>query len=66
MSEDALPKSSVGVVGAGIQGVCISLCLIKKANTSDYNYPENVNGLIIGLDSKTIFYKLPFYFFDLF
>ncbi len=30
MSEDALPKSSVGVVGAGIQGVCISLCLIKK------------------------------------
>ena len=23
-------KSSVGVIGAGIQGVCISLCLIKK------------------------------------
>ena len=23
-------KSSIGVIGAGIQGVCISLCLIKK------------------------------------
>ena len=23
-------RSSVGVIGAGIQGVCISLCLIKK------------------------------------
>ena len=30
MSEDAKIKSSVGVIGAGIQGVCISLCLIKK------------------------------------
>ncbi len=30
MSEDSRPKSSVGVIGAGIQGVCISLCLIKK------------------------------------
>ena len=30
MSEDSKPKSSVGVIGAGIQGVCISLCLIKK------------------------------------
>ena len=30
MHEDVPLKSSVGVVGAGIQGVCISLCLIKK------------------------------------
>ena len=30
MSEDAKLRSSVGVIGAGIQGVCISLCLIKK------------------------------------
>jgi len=30
MTEDVLQKSSVGVVGAGIQGVCISLNLIKK------------------------------------
>ena len=30
MSEDARLQSSVGVIGAGIQGVCISLCLIKK------------------------------------
>ena len=30
MSEDSKLKSSVGVIGAGIQGVCISLCLIKK------------------------------------
>ena len=30
MREDVLQKSSVGVVGAGIQGVCIALSLIKK------------------------------------
>ena len=30
MNEDNNLKSSVGVVGAGIQGVCISLNLIKK------------------------------------
>ena len=30
MGEDVQLKSSVGVIGAGIQGVCISLCLIKK------------------------------------
>ena len=30
MNEDNIKKSSVGVVGAGIQGVCISLFLIKK------------------------------------
>ena len=30
MKEGARDKSSVGVIGAGIQGVCISLCLIKK------------------------------------
>ena len=30
MSEDVQLKSSVGVIGAGIQGVCISLFLIKK------------------------------------
>ena len=30
MNEDVKQKSSVGVIGAGIQGVCISLCLIKK------------------------------------
>ena len=30
MSEDAKLKSSVGVIGAGIQGVCTSLYLLKK------------------------------------
>ena len=30
MDEDAMIRSSVGVVGAGIQGVCISLFLVKK------------------------------------
>ena len=30
MGEDVHLKSSVGVIGAGIQGICISLCLIKK------------------------------------
>ena len=30
MSEDVQLKSSVGVVGAGIQGICIALFLIKK------------------------------------
>jgi len=30
MGEDVIIKSSVGVVGAGIQGVCISLFLVKK------------------------------------
>ena len=30
MSEDVKLRSSVGVIGAGIQGVCISLNLIKK------------------------------------
>ena len=30
MGEDSKSRSSVGVIGAGIQGVCISLCLIKK------------------------------------
>ncbi len=30
MSEDVRLKSSVGIIGAGIQGVCISLYLIKK------------------------------------
>ena len=30
MNEGEELKSSVGVIGAGIQGVCISLCLIKK------------------------------------
>ena len=30
MSEDSKNKSSIGVIGAGIQGVCISLFLIKK------------------------------------
>ena len=30
MREDAKPRSSVGVIGAGIQGICISLNLIKK------------------------------------
>ena len=31
MKEDARLKPSVAVIGAGIQGVCISLCLIKKS-----------------------------------
>jgi len=30
MGEDVQLKSSIAVIGAGIQGVCISLCLIKK------------------------------------
>jgi D-amino-acid dehydrogenase len=30
MNEDVKSKSSVGVIGAGIQGLCISLCLVKK------------------------------------
>ena len=30
MDEDVMRKSSVGVLGAGIQGVCISLFLLKK------------------------------------
>ena len=30
MKEDVSSKSSVGVIGAGIQGVCVSLSLIKK------------------------------------
>jgi D-hydroxyproline dehydrogenase len=30
MSEDVQLKSSIAVIGAGIQGVCIALCLIKK------------------------------------
>ena len=30
MSEDIELKSSIGVIGAGIQGVCVALCLIKK------------------------------------
>jgi len=30
MNGDSKFRSSVGVIGAGIQGVCISLCLIKK------------------------------------
>ena len=30
MSEDQIKKSSVGIIGAGIQGVCIALCLVKK------------------------------------
>ena len=30
MDEDVIIRSSVGVVGAGIQGICISLFLVKK------------------------------------
>ena len=30
MSEDIRSKSSIAVIGAGIQGVCISLCLVRK------------------------------------
>ena len=30
MDEDVVKRSSVGVVGAGIQGICISLFLVKK------------------------------------
>ena len=30
MGGDVQLKSSVGVIGAGIQGVCIALSLIKK------------------------------------
>ena len=30
MNEDIKLSSSIGIIGAGIQGVCIGLCLIKK------------------------------------
>ena len=30
MNEGGESKASIGVIGAGIQGICISLCLIKK------------------------------------
>jgi len=30
MKEDLNRKSSIGVIGAGIQGICVSLCLVKK------------------------------------
>ena len=30
MNEGGGSKSSIGIIGAGIQGICISLCLIKK------------------------------------
>ena len=30
MKEDTKVGSSVGVIGAGIQGICISLFLVKK------------------------------------
>ena len=30
MIEDRKSKSSVGVIGAGIQGICVGLNLIKK------------------------------------
>ena len=30
MSEDVQLKSSVGIIGAGIQGICIGINLIKK------------------------------------
>ena len=30
MSEDIKKKSSVGVIGAGIQGICVSIYLLKK------------------------------------
>ena len=30
MNEDVIKKSSIGIVGAGIQGVCLSIHLIKK------------------------------------
>jgi len=30
MNENEESKTSIGVIGAGIQGVCISLCLLKK------------------------------------
>ena len=36
MNEDVRLKSSVGVIGAGIQGVCISLFLIEKGFNQEY------------------------------
>ena len=30
MEEDVKKKSSIGVIGAGIQGFCLSIYLIKK------------------------------------
>ena len=30
MNEDSISRSSIGVIGAGIQGVCTSLYLLKK------------------------------------
>ena len=44
MNEDAKSKSSIGVIGAGIQGVCISLNLIKrgfKVTLIDRDEPGN-------------------------
>ena len=35
MNEDLKSKSSVGVIGAGIQGVCIALSLVKKGFEND-------------------------------
>jgi len=46
MTEDVHTKSSVGVIGAGIQGVCISLNLIKKGfkvTLIDQNDPGKVS-----------------------
>ena len=41
MGEDVQLKSSVGVIGAGIQGVCISLCLIMKGfNVTMFAYGQ--------------------------
>ena len=46
MNEDVKKKSSVGVIGAGIQGVCISLSLIKKGfdvTLTDQDEPGRVS-----------------------
>ena len=41
MNEGVDSKSSVGVIGAGIQGVCISLSLIKKGfNVTLFDHQE--------------------------
>ena len=44
MNEDLNLKSSVGVVGAGIQGVCTSIFLLKKGlleKTDKQNFINN-------------------------
>ena len=42
MNEDVSLKSSIGVIGAGIQGVCISLNLIKKGGVTEQEFVKTL------------------------